>query len=136
MVDLPSSGNIVLADSNQNCFSMPFDGIIESIYATVSSTVNYTFPTGITVYPYVQLYQAQDVSNTFTPMSMTAFVTQGYSGYTPANTLRRAVTTQPTSVIPAGTRILITGAMTAIGTGTLQRNDYFTFTGGIALRSI
>jgi hypothetical protein len=118
---------------------MPFNGVINSVYATFGVPVAYTFPSGITVYPYIQLYSAPAGANTFTPLSQTmTATTQGFSGATVANTLRTAGSTQTTGTLPAGTRILITGGMrvTSSGTATVARSDYFYFTGGVGIKAM
>jgi hypothetical protein len=129
--------NIILKVDNQNCFSLPFDCVIESIYVTLGSSITYTFPAGSITYPYVQLYSAESGSNTFSPLPQSiAFPSQGYSGAVPANTLQTAMATQPTTSLAAGTRILITGEMAINGgTASKQRSYYFYFTGGIGLRA-
>jgi hypothetical protein len=132
-----TGGNIVLGSFDQNSFSLPYDCIIENIYATICSMSSYTLPSGVTTYPYIQLYSSTPESNIFAPIPQSrAMVTQGYSGSVPAETVRFASSTTPSSVFPAGTRILIIGEMLNTGpAGALERSGNFNFTGGIGVRA-
>jgi hypothetical protein len=133
------TGTITLPTASQVSFSLPFDCVIESISATIGAASDFVSLDGITVYPYVQLYSASNDSNVFTPLQQAvAFPSQGYSGDIPANTLRYATTTQPTTILPAGTRILIVGKLltTSTGTESMQLNHPCYFSGGIGIRAV
>jgi hypothetical protein len=120
---------------NQDTFSIPFDAVIENICVTFNTIIDYTFPPGLTVYPFLQLYSADPDSNVFTPIAETqVIVTEGYSGAVPSHTPSEASLRQIGVPVSAGTRILIGGHMTTAGTTNLSRDYYFYFTGGISLR--
>jgi hypothetical protein len=124
-----------LGSDNQSAFSLPFDATIESVYATICTGSDITFPGGLFVYPFVQLYAAKPISNTFTSLPNTAVIPQvGLSGTVLANTTRAASKTQIGLSVTTGTRILICGQIQIRGTGNLAHNYSFNFTGGIALR--
>jgi hypothetical protein len=130
-----NDGTIALPTDEQLCFSLPFDCVIESIYATFGALAAFTLPSESAATPYVQLYSAPSDSNTFSPLAQTiAAPTQAYSGHIAINTLRTAAVTQQTAPLPAGTRILIVGALSISGTP-LQQSYYFYFTGGIGIRA-
>jgi hypothetical protein len=135
MASIAADGSVTLGSNNQDALSLPFDTIIESIYATINSSVTFTFPSGMSVYPFVRLYAADASTNTFSPLAGTeTTVSSGYSGAVPANTPRVAATPQIGLYLPAGTRLLIGGAMSVSGTATLSQKYFFYFTGGIAVR--
>jgi hypothetical protein len=120
---------------NQDTFTLPFDAVIENIYVTFNTIVDYTFPPGLTVYPYLQLYTADQTDNVFTPIAETQVIAnEGYSGTVPSHTPRSASLRQIGVPLSAGTRILIGGHMMTAGTANLTRDYYFYFTGGISLR--
>jgi hypothetical protein len=134
-VGLSSTGSVTLGGDNQDAFTLPFDAIIENIYVTFNTYTNYTIPPGITVYPFLQLYVAQQTSNSFTPMSLTKIVASpGYNGTVPSHTARSAVFKQIGLRLAAGTRVLIGGHISLSGSGTLAQRYSFYFTGGIAVR--
>jgi hypothetical protein len=136
-ITLANDGSITLDSTRQVCFSLPFDCVIENIYATVGLPATLTFPNGLTVRPYIQIYSAPSNSNTFTPLPLAAaFVTQGYSGQVAANTLRTAESSLQTTPLAAGTRILIVGAMQTEGTAVLLQSYHFYLTGGISISEI
>jgi hypothetical protein len=135
VVTLASDGSAALTGDNQDAFSLPFDAVIENIYVTFNTIVDYTFPSGLTVYPFLQLYTASSDSNTFTPIETTKVaVDTGYSGTVPSHTSRAASLKQLNLSLSAGTRILIGGQMEARGSANLARDYYFYITGGISLR--
>ncbi|MDR1615842.1 MAG: hypothetical protein LBR98_02370 [Syntrophomonadaceae bacterium] len=138
VIALAEDGTVTLqAKNNQDVFSVPFASVIENIYVTFNTYVDFTFPAGITVYPFLQLYIAHPASNTFAPLSMTKLVANtGYSGTIPAHTPRAASVLQMGITLTAGTRILIGGQMEIKGSGNLNQNYYFYSTGGIAIRNV
>jgi hypothetical protein len=120
----------------QTAFSLPFDAVIERIYATVGNRSVVVVPGGVTMYPFVQLLSAAAGSNTFTPMPATITIpASGLSGTVAANTMLAASTAQLNLALPAGTRILICGAMQTAGSGVLLHSYYMYYTGAIALRA-
>jgi hypothetical protein len=124
----------MLERDHQSAFSLPFDAMIENVYADISSAAVFTVPTGITAYPFVQLYIASPGNNTFVAIpNAKAIPSTGYSGSVPAGTTRRAFTKQLSLQLFAGMRVLIVGQMQTSGSGTLLQNFYFHYTGGIAL---
>jgi hypothetical protein len=128
------NGSITARDA-QSAFSLPFDTVIESVYITVGTLADFNFPSGVTVYPFVQLFAATDESNVFTQIPDTkTVVSAGYSGFVPGNTMRTAFTSQIQAPLSAGTRILIGGAIQLSGSGNLARSYYIYYTGGIGLR--
>jgi hypothetical protein len=132
---LAANGTVTLAKENQDALSLPFDAVVESIYMTVNTYVSFTFPAGITVYPFLQLYTAAAGTNIFFPISATKLpLPTGYGGTVPANTPQAASVQQLDLPLAAGTRLLIGGHMEITGAGTLAHSYYFYFTGGIALR--
>jgi hypothetical protein len=137
VITLASDGTVALSGDNQDVFSLPFNAVVESIYMTVSTRVDYTFPQGLTVYPFMQLYVAAPSINTFTPIPTTKLIVNtGYSGATPSHTTRAASLRQIGLTLIAGIRILIGGHMEIAGSGTLNRDYNFYFTGGISLREV
>jgi hypothetical protein len=109
--------------------------VLESIYITIGSAVTFTFPSGITVYPFVQLFSAPAGTNTFTPIPATIVMpTTGYGGSVPSNTTRAASLSNIGISFSAGTRILIAGQMEIRGASSLSQQYYFYFTGGLDLR--
>jgi hypothetical protein len=135
VVDLGSNERVTLGSNDQAVFSLPFNAIIESVYVNVISVVSFTFPSGIDVYPFVELFIADPASNIFTALPQTKTVpSDGFNGQVPADTVNEASLSQIGVLLNAGTRILIGGQMQIIGSGPLSQNYYFYFTGGIALR--
>jgi hypothetical protein len=135
VLSLDANGNVTLDTDNQYVFSLPFDAVIENVYITVGNWGTFTVPSGITVYPFVQLFTALPESNTFMPMSSSKTLpTTGFSGATPINTMRAGFKSQIGVSLVAGMRILIGGQMQIGGSGSLSHKYYFYFTGGIALR--
>jgi hypothetical protein len=112
---------------------LPFEAIIENIYVTFNTYTTYTFPSGITVYPFLQLYAAPPADNTFVPLSVTRVTANGYSGAVPSHTPRTASIKQLGITLPAGIRILIGGQIRTSGTGTLAQSYNFYYTGGISI---
>jgi hypothetical protein len=137
VMTLEGNGTVTLQANNQDVFSLPFAAVIENIYVTFNTYLDFTLPSGITVYPFLQLYTASPASNTFAPLSMTKLaVNTGYSGRVQARTARAASVSQIGLTLPAGTRVLIGGQMEIIGTSNLAQSYNFYLTGGIALRSV
>jgi hypothetical protein len=133
---LGSDGTITLGTNDQSPFTLPFDAIIENIYVDIGTYINFTFPSGITVFPFVQLFMAAPASNTFTAIPQTKVMpTAGFSETVPANTMRSASLREIGVSVSAGTRLLIAGQMQINGSGALTQNYYFYHTGGIALRT-
>jgi hypothetical protein len=134
ILSLAANGTITLGTDEQYVFSLPFDAVIESIYITVGNFGTFTVPSGMTVYPLVQLFAALPESNTFTPIALSKTLpVTGFSGTTQANTMRAGSNSQIGVSLVAGMRLLI-GAQMQI-TGNLSQRYYFYFTGGIALLS-
>ncbi|MDR2659876.1 MAG: hypothetical protein LBC27_07820, partial [Spirochaetaceae bacterium] len=137
VVPLASDGSVTLAPDSQGVFSLPFDAVLESIYITIGSAITFTFPAGISVYPFVQIFTAPPSGNTFTPIPSIKLVPSvGYSGPVPSNTTRAVSLSQIGVSLSAGTRILIGGQIQIIGSSSLSQQYYFYFTGGLALRPL
>jgi hypothetical protein len=137
VITLAANGTAVLSRDNQDAFSLPFDAVIENIYMTVNIPALFTFPAGIVVRPFLQLYTAAPDSNTFVSLPATKLsLKTGYSGSVPANTPQSASVQQIGLRLTAGTRLLIGGHMEITGTGSLAHSYLFHFTGGIALRPV
>ncbi|MDR2091226.1 MAG: hypothetical protein LBP62_06250, partial [Clostridiales bacterium] len=137
VMTIEPNGTVILSGDNQDVFSLPFAAVIENIYATVNTFIAFTFPSGITVYPFLQLYAAAPESNIFVPISTTKLtVKNGYSGAVAARTPRAISLGGINLQLIAGIRLLIGGHMEIRGSGALARNYYFYFTGGIAIRPI
>jgi hypothetical protein len=134
-VALAADGTVALMGDNQDVFSLPFDAVIENIYVTFNTIIDYTFPAGLTVYPFLQLYTAPPDSNIFTPVATTKLaVKMGYSGVVPSHTPRAAFLRQINLPLSAGIRIMIGNHMETAGNAKLAWDYYFYCTGGIALR--
>jgi hypothetical protein len=136
VASLDANGTVTLSGNRQDVFSLPFDATLENIYMTVNSRATFTFPSGITVRPFLELYTAAPDSNVFTPVPSTKLTVQpGYSGGPiPSNTAQAASVRQIGLQLTAGTRVLIGGHLEISGTGPLLHTYYFYFTGGIALK--
>jgi hypothetical protein len=135
VITLAAEGTAALMGDNQDTFTLPFDAVIENICVTFNTIVDYTFPQGLTVYPFLQLYTAPPDSNVFAPVAETKLaVNVGYSGTVLSHTPRAASLQQLGLSLSAGTRILIGGHMETAGGSGLSRDYYFYFTGGISLR--
>jgi hypothetical protein len=132
VVTLAADGTASLTGINQDTFTLPVNATLESIYLTVNTSVVFTFPPGITAYPFIQLYTAPPDSNTFTPAPATkTVVNTGYSGYTPSHTAIAASRQNIGLPLSAGTQILIGGHMETAGSAALLRDYHFSFTGGV-----
>jgi hypothetical protein len=132
---LAANGTVTLVSGTQSVFSAPFNIVIVSIYMTVGVLVDFTFPTGLTVYPYVELFVASSESNVFSPIPQTrTMLSKGYSGTILSSTMHAASTKQIGLTLPAGMRILIGGGIVITGTVNLARSYYIYYTGGIGLR--
>jgi hypothetical protein len=135
VVTLGPNETVSLGRNNQSAFSLPFNAILENVYINVGPLTNFTFPTGLTVYPFVELFAAAPASNVFTALPQTKTVpASGFSGAVTANTMLVASVNQIGVQLTAGTRIIISGQMQITGSGVLFQNYYFHYTGGIALR--
>jgi hypothetical protein len=135
VLSLAADGSVALAPDSQYAFSLPFDAVLENLYITIGSAITFTFPAGITVYPFVQLFVANSDSNTFEPL-VKLVPSLGYDGSVSSNTTRTASLSQIGASLSAGTRILIGGQMQISGSGSLSQQYYFYFTGGISLRPL
>jgi hypothetical protein len=133
-IKLEQNGTIILSGDNQDAFSLPFDAVIENIYVVFNTYVSFTFPDGITVYPFLCLYSAASDDNTFAPLLSTKLRPDtGYSGSVPKHTTRTASVQGIGLSLLAGTRILIGAQMEISGSSNLGRSYYFYFNGGIGL---
>jgi hypothetical protein len=135
VVALASNGSVALMGENQDTFTLPYDAVIENIYVTFNTIIDYMFPPGLTVYPVLQLYDAVQDSNVFMPVAATKLIAEaGYTGAVPSHTPASASLRQLGLYLRAGTRLLIGGRMETAGSANLARDYYFYFTGAIALR--
>jgi hypothetical protein len=135
-ITIDANGQVEPLSDSLTTFTLPFDAVLDSVYLTLESSINFAFPSGTVTFPYVQIYAAAPDSVLFTPIPGAAAIpTDGYSGTVPAYTLRTAAQTGIGATLPAGTRILIGGLMSVAGGGNLTSSYYFYFTGGIALRA-
>jgi hypothetical protein len=136
VLSLGAGDNITLGRDNQAAFSLPFDVILESIYADMSTRVALTLPSGITVYPFVQLFVAAPGSNTFVAIPQArALPSIGFSGTVPAQAMREASVRNIGLRLSIGMRILIGGQMRIGGSSSLAHTYNFHYTGGIGLSS-
>jgi hypothetical protein len=136
VVTLAADGTAALMGDNQDAFSLPFDAVFKNIYVTFNTIIDYTFPSGLTIYPVLQLYTAPADSNIFMPVASTKLAAQGYSGVVPSHTPQAASLRQIDLFLSEGTRIFIGGYMEAHGSVSLSRDYYFYFTGGISLQQV
>lgn len=134
-VTLHTDGSFNLSErtNRQIAFSLPFDMTIESIYITVGNYGSFS-PVG-TVFPYVQLYQAEPNSNQFNPIANTDVVpaTGLGPGSTAANTMLAASKTGLGINLPAGTRIAVGGLVKQTNANLIETNYYLYYTGGLGL---
>jgi hypothetical protein len=124
-----SSAFVTLSATNQASFSMPFDGVVKDIYASIALVS----PTVLlnTHHPLIQLYGADPRSNDFVPIpGASAIVEPGITGVTEANSVYAARKTNINVELAAGTRILIV-AMLQVEGGTAMRTDYWNFSGTV-----
>jgi hypothetical protein len=134
-IPISPSGTVTPTAESQIAFSLPFDAVIDRVYASFSNVAVFTVPTGLSAFPCVQLYSAAPGSGTFTPLAGTKTLpVAGFSGQVPALTALFASRSNMGITLPAGTRILIGGQMELAGSPLLALGYYFFFTGAIAVR--
>ncbi|MDR0697282.1 MAG: hypothetical protein LBF68_07130 [Christensenellaceae bacterium] len=135
VVSYTTNLNINLSD-NQFAFTLPFDCYIMSIYMTATNKTTITYPAGITVYPFIELFIAPEGTNTFSAMPTTITMPSfGYKDITSAGINRSGSRININLRLSAGTRVLIVGQMQVTGTSTIRSYSYL-FSGGIAAQQI
>ncbi|MDR0751007.1 MAG: hypothetical protein LBF12_00245 [Christensenellaceae bacterium] len=133
VVTLNSAQTIMLSD-NQYAFTLPFNCTINNIYMTVTNKNTLTYPAGITVYPFVELFIAPEGTNTFTAIPYTSTMANGgYKDITVAGVNRSASKTNLNIKLAAGTRLLIVGLIQITGATTTRAYSYY-FSGGLSMQ--
>jgi hypothetical protein len=121
----------------QVCFSMPFDGIVRRIEATMLQYTGFDYADRIAV-PFVELFTADPHSNAFAAQPSTytqaseslGYPDYGFAGNVHANEPIHGWKDNIGLALPAGTRVAIAGMCRAQG-NVSARDNWFNFSGSI-----
>jgi hypothetical protein len=121
-----------MPEDAQMVFSMPYNGVIESFYASLVNTAAVTTPTGINATLVVQIYTAAGDSASFDALP-NARLEYAFSGTRPANTVTPLASPAMNVPINAGRRVFIGVTLESTGTGTLDFSLDVAFSGGVCI---